>query len=375
VATKSNPNTLAAKVGRLFVIGFEDPELSVQTRSMLTKIQPAGVVLFGRNINSANQTHQLLKDCQALVSSPLFTCVDVEGGRVDRFRNVNGGTPSAADVFSTGNKKLCREHGKVIGEFCRALGFNTDFAPVLDLALEASRSVMSSRAVSPDPRQTIAYGKQFLSGLREVGVLGCGKHFPGLGEGNLDSHLQLPVIAKSFKKLWDEDMVPYRLLRRQLPFVLISHAGYPGITGDNTPATLSKKLITNVLRRRIGYTGLVISDDMEMGAVLNTVSVEEAAIAHIEAGGDLCLICRTEELILRAHEAVRKEVETSAAFARRVRVAATRVEKLKKKLFYSIRWKFPPAPTQRKIDRLSLQLRQFVENVRLENMRASQEKS
>jgi beta-N-acetylhexosaminidase len=134
-------------------------------------------------------------------------------------------------------------------------------------------------------------------------------------------------------------------------------------------------LITNVLRRRIGYTGLVISDDMEMGAVLNTVSVEEAAIAHIEAGGDLCLICRTEELILRAHEAVRKEVETSAAFARRVRVAATRVEKLKKKFFYSIRWKFPPAPTQRKIDRLSLQLRQFVENVRLENMRASQEKS
>ncbi len=368
--TKSNPNTLAAQVGRLFIIGFEHADLSAHTRSLLTNIQPAGVVLFGRNISSANQTHQLLKDCQASVSSPLFTCVDMEGGRVDRFRNLNGGTPSAADIFSTGNKKLFRKHGKVVGEFCRALGFNTDFAPVLDLALEASRSVMSSRAVSPDPRETIAYAKQFLAGLRDAGVLGCGKHFPGLGEGNLDSHLQLPVVAKSFKKLWDDDIVPYRLLRRQLPIVLVSHAGYPGITGDNTPATLSKKLITNLLRGRIGYTGLVVSDDMEMGAVLNTVSIEEAAIAHIVAGGDLCLICRTEELILRAHEALRKETETSAAFARKVTLAATRVEKLKKTLLHSIRWKFPPTPTQSKIERLSLQLRRFVENVRL-----SQEKS
>ena len=145
------------------------------------------------------------------------------------------------------------------------MGFNVDFAPVLDLAFEASHSVMGSRAVSADPRQTVAYAKEFLTGLRAENVLGCGKHFPGLGEGQLDSHHELPVIEKPLKKLWSEDLVPYRTLRRQLPFVMISHAAYPQVTGDRTPASLSKIWITDILRKRIGYRNLIASDDLEMG--------------------------------------------------------------------------------------------------------------
>src|SRR5579872_6878156 len=162
--------------------------------SLLKKVQPAGVILFARNIQSAPQTWRLLRECQKCVSTPLFTCVDLEGGAVDRFRDALGAAPSAADVFATGDRKLFRRHGEIIGANCRALGFNVDFAPVLDLAFEASRSVMGSRAVAADPRETAIYAREFLAGLQDARVLGCGKHFPGLGEGRLDSHHELPVI-------------------------------------------------------------------------------------------------------------------------------------------------------------------------------------
>ena len=203
--------------------------------ALLTRIQPAGVILFARNITGGEQTYKLLKDCQACVSTPLFTAVDMEGGRVDRFRNVIGSSPSAADVFATGDRKLFRKHGKVIGESCRTLGFNTDFAPVVDLAFEASKTVMSSRAVSADPKQAVLYAREFLKGLRAADVIGSAKHFPGLGEANLDTHQELPSINKSWKKLWAEDLYPYRTLRRELPMVLIGHANYPAITHDSSP--------------------------------------------------------------------------------------------------------------------------------------------
>src|SRR6202790_2848726 len=211
---------------------------------MLQRLQPAGVILFARNIKSIEQTWRLLRDCQRCVSTPLFTCVDLEGGRVDRFRDILGPAPSAADVFATGDRKLFRKHGQVLGENCRALGFNVDFAPVLDLAFEASRGVLSSRTVSANPRETAAYAREFLAGLHAADVLGCGKHFPGLGEGKLDSHHELPVIEKPLKKLWAEDLLPCRMIRAQIPMVMIAHAAYPQVSKDRTPASLSKVWIT-----------------------------------------------------------------------------------------------------------------------------------
>lgn len=362
-STSKSTASLAANVGQLLIIGFDGTEMSPRLQRLLDRIQPAGVILFARNITGAEQTHQLLKECQAAVRTPLFRCVDLEGGKVDRFRNVLGPAPSPADVFATANRKLFRKHGWVIGENCRALGFNMDFAPAVDLAFEASRSVMSSRAVSEDPQEVITYAREFMAGLREAGVLGSGKHFPGLGEGKLDSHHELPVIQKSWKALWEQDLVPYRVLKQAFPFVMVSHAAYPAVTGEATPASISRKWITEILRKKIGYRGLIASDDLEMGGVLSAVPIEHAAVEHIRAGGDLCLICHLEDGIVRAYEQIMREAERDRRFAARVADSARRVLAFKKRAKNLGR--LQPAPTEAKIARLSRQLWEFAEEVRL----------
>ncbi|MFZ0417306.1 MAG: beta-N-acetylhexosaminidase [Candidatus Sulfotelmatobacter sp.] len=359
-----NKSSSTVNLGQLLIVGFDATEMTLRLTSLLTRLQPAGVILFARNIKTPEQTWRLLHDCQKCVSTPLFTCVDLEGGSVDRFRDTLGPTPSAADVFATGDRRLFRKHGQIIGENCRALGFNVDFAPVLDLAFEASRNVMSSRTVSANPRETVSYAREFLAGLRVAGVLGCGKHFPGLGEGELDSHHELPVIEKPLKNLLAEDLLPYRLLRASLPLVMISHAAYPQVTHDRTPASLSKVWITDILRKRIGYRKLVVSDDLEMGGVLSAAPVSEAAVAHIRAGGDLCLICHREDYITQACETLVHTVESDPKFATRVAESVRRVLAFKKKSARILRMTKPPSePT---VEKLSRKLWEFGEQVRLE---------
>jgi len=362
--TPKKTSGIESAAGHLLIIGFDGQEVTPPLASLLTRIQPAGVILFARNIVNAQQTHRLLKDCQACVRQALFTCVDLEGGRVDRFRNVTGPASSAAEVFATGDRKLFRKHGQIIGKICNTLGFNVDFAPVLDLAFEASRSVMSSRAFSTDPKAVVLYGREFLAGLRSAGVIGAGKHFPGLGEGNLDSHHDLPVINKSFNNLWEQDLVPYRVMKRELPMVLVNHANYPAVTRDGLPASLSRKWITNVLRRRIGYGGMIASDDLEMGGVLKAAPIDEAARGFIRAGGDLCLICHEEKNVEQAYDAVVREAHRDSRFRRRVLESAKRVAAFKKKSVELKRG--APAPSPEKISRLSRQLWEFSERVRFE---------
>ena len=358
---------LKLDIGQLLIVGFDGTKMSPRLASLLTKIQPAGVILFARNITGAAQTHTLLRECQKCVATPLFTCVDLEGGTVDRFRNVVGSAPSPAEVFATGSRALFRKHGRVIGENCRALGFTVDFAPVLDLASEASRPVLSSRAVSDDPKQVVAYAREFLRGLGEAGVLGCGKHFPGLGEATLDTHHELPSVEKPLRELWDEDLLPYRSLslRRELPFVMVSHAAFPAVTKARIPASLSKKWITGILRKKIGYRGLICSDDLEMGAVLAMGPIEQAMIGHIRAGGDLDLICHREDFIQRAHEALLREVGRDDRFARRVMESVRRVLAFKSK---EARGRGRPRhtpPTSARVEKLRRQLWEFGEEIRL----------
>ena len=367
---------LKPSIGQLLIIGFDGTEMSPRIASLLTKVQPAGVILFARNIARAEQTHTLLRECQKLVATPLFTCVDLEGGTVDRLRDVLGSAPSPAEVFATGSRALFRKHGRVIGENCRALGFNVDFAPVLDLACEASRSVLSSRPVSDDPKQVVIYAREFLRGLRDAGLLGCGKHFPGLGEATLDTHHELPSVDKSLRKLWEQDLVPYRLLRRELPFIMVSHAAFPAVTKERTPASLSKKWISDILRKKIGYRGLICSDDLEMGGVLaatrtervatEQAAIEEVIIGHIRAGGDLGLICHQEDFILRAYEALVREAERDGRFARRAQESAGRVVAFKKKTLHrKSAARRAPALTSARVEKLTRQLWEFGEEVRL----------
>lgn len=359
-----NNSELLKQIGQLIIMGFDGTEMSSGLESLIKRIGPGGVVLFARNIVNPQQTYDLLKSCQQLVSTPMFLCVDMEGGLVDRLKKAISPAPSAEAVFKAGDRKLFRKHGRLIGAECRAVGFNTDFAPVSDLAFDASRTVMASRAVSANPKETIHYVREFLRGLADAGVLGCGKHFPGLGEGNLDSHHDLPVIDKPWKKLWSEDLYPYRALRRDYPFVMVSHATYPQVTKNRTPASLSPEWITGVLRKKIGYRGLVVSDDLEMGGVLAAASVEDAAAEHIAAGGDIALICHREEFIVRAHEVFLKRASSDRRFAQRVKESSQRILAFKKKAHGLKR--FPPPPKPESIQRLTRQLWEFSEQVRLD---------
>lgn len=331
----SRSKTLQQQAGQLLIMGLQGHALEGKLRSTLKSLQPGGVILFARNIESPLQTWRLLRACQSAVQPPLFLCVDMEGGTVDRLKKVVSPAPSVENVVASGLPKLYRLHGNIIGLEVRACGFNTDFAPVLDLRLEASHSVLTSRAASPFPRQVIRYAKEFLAGLGAAKVLGCGKHFPGLGEANLDSHKDMPVVKKPWKKLWTQDLVPYRKLHQQLPFVMVAHAAYPEVTKDNLPASLSRKWMNDILRDRIGYRGIIISDDLEMGGVLASGSIEEVAVETLRAGADMFLVCQSlvpnPELPLRAWEAVVREAEKDRHFAVHVARAAARVVKFKRR--------------------------------------------
>ncbi len=363
MASKKNLE-LRRQVGQLLIMGFDGTAMSQRLRVMLDSLQPSGIILFKRNLEHAEQTHALLSGAHKTIGTPLFLCVDMEGGTVDRLRDVIAPIPSVSEVAVSGSKKLFRRHGRLIGEQVRALGFNTDFAPVFDLQFEESKSVLGSRTVSQSPKETIVYARAFLHGLRDADVLGCGKHFPGLGAAHLDTHADLPSIDKKWKAMWKEDLAPYRKLHRDLPFVMVAHAAYPQVTGDHTPASLSKKWMSGILRKKIGYEGLIITDDLDMGGVLAAASIEDAAVETLRAGADMFLVCQKEESVRRAFEAVLKLAETDKKFARLVAEKSARVLKAKKKS-KALRAPMAPPPGQKTVERLTRKVWQFSEELRL----------
>src|SRR5438270_10541498 len=328
---KTTTQDLRKQVGQLLILGYDGLVVDSKLRTTLSTLQPSGVILFARNIEDPRQTWRLLRDSQATTPVPMFLCVDLEGGTVDRLKNVIAPAPSVEQVFATGNRKLFRMHGKILGLEARALGFNTDFAPVFDLGFDASRSVLTSRTASSDPDKTTEYARAFLRGLKDAKVLGCGKHFPGLGEANLDSHHALPTIHKSWKKMWAEDLLPYRELHKQIPFAMVAHASYPEVTKDNLPASLSKKWMQDIVRKKIGFRNLIISDDLEMGGVMAAGSIEEVTVETLRAGADMYLVCHNQELVWRGYEAVLREAEKNRKFAQHVAQAAKRVLDFKKR--------------------------------------------
>lgn len=336
--------TLREQVGRLLIVGVESTSLTASERAWFRLIRPSGIILFHRNIEEAAQVTSLLREATETAGHTLFRCIDLEGGLVDRLRDLVAPMPSAAVVFSSGKPPVFKKHGRIIARETRALGFNTVFAPVLDLALRASSEVMRTRVTSSDPSAVTAYATAFLDGFSQEGILGCGKHFPGLGGGSLDSHHAMPVINRTWRELWTQDLAPYRALAAKLPLVMVSHAAYPRAK-DRTPASISPFWISTVLKKRIGYRGLVISDDMEMGGILNETSIEDAAVKAIAAGTDLIEICRNPLLIVRAYEAVLAEAERSAAFRRRVEHASRRVLAHQKRLLKT-KLSRPASPAQ-----------------------------
>ncbi len=313
------------------IIGVHGLHMDEHLRSFLYEVQPGGVIFFKRNIETAPQCYDFLSECRRVVSAPLFTCVDLEGGTVDRMRDIVCNTHSAAQVAATKDRKLFRRAGEILGQEARAFGFNTNFAPVSDLGFAASRNVLGSRTASEDAAATVAYVKEFMRGLDAAAVLGCGKHYPGLGEASLDSHLTMPVVGKSWKTLWAEDLLPYRKLHKQFPFIMTAHAAYPNVTKDKTPASISKKWLTDILKKKIGYRGIILADDLEMGGVLAAASIQDAALRTIRAGSDMMLVCHKEEDVHAVFEAVLHEAERDKRFGVLVTKAAEHVLRFKAK--------------------------------------------
>ena len=332
---------LRHRVGSLLIVGVESTSLSALELAWLRSLQPSGIILFRRNIETAAQIHALWQQAAAVLAAPFFRCVDLEGGTVDRMRDLVGPMPSVAEVAATNQPAIIRESGAVIGRMLHALGFNLDLAPVLDLALPDSRDVMKTRVVSAEPANVIAYAREFIAALQQHGILACGKHFPGLGGGTLDSHHATPSISRTWDQIWEQDLKPYRALRSALPLVMVNHAAYPKIDTPSRPASLSRFWIEDVLRQKLRYRGLVISDDMEMGGVLNHASAESVAVEAIAAGTDLLEICHRADRVLATHEALLQEAERSPAFASAVEKAANRVARAKLRL---LKKSPPPRP-------------------------------
>jgi beta-N-acetylhexosaminidase len=351
--------TLREAAGQVLIVGLEGTQLSSLEAAWLRLLRPGGVILFRRNIESSAQTHALLHCTQQAVGSPMLRCIDVEGGSVDRLRDLIAPMPSPFAVAATNKPALFKKHGSLIGQESHLLGLNTAFAPVLDLRTDASAPVMTTRVVSGDPAQVTRYATHFLEGLAQHEVLGCGKHFPGLGSGQVDSHHATPNITKPLSLLWKEDLLPYRQLAKQLPMVMISHASYSAAVPE--PASVSGYWINEVLVREIGYQGLIVSDDMEMGGILNYMGMADAAVRSLAAGMHVVEICRDPTLVFAAYEALLHEAESSPVFARVLRRAAVRARS-----FHTLHLKrdaLPPVPTTVAVNKMRSAVEKFTEQV------------
>ena len=334
---------LSVQVGHLFLIGFEGSVYDRPLEDLLREVRPGGVIFFQRNITGAAEFAELVRRTAAFLSTPPsappFLAIDLEGGKVDRLRDVLGPLPSARDAARAG---LARELGRVAGRELASFSLHADFAPVLDLGSPESESVLGNRTAGKSPDEVVRFGGEFLEGLSESNILGCGKHFPGLGSGRLDSHLEMPRIEKEESLLWEQDLFPYRALASRLPMIMVAHAAYPSLerafassTGHPmplVPASLSPAIVSGLLKGRMGYEGLVLSDDLEMGGALGGRSIGEAAVGALRAGCDLMLVCRHADNVRATFEAVLREAERDSDFRVLVEKAAQKALRARQRL-------------------------------------------
>jgi beta-N-acetylhexosaminidase len=286
----SKPST---HVGQHLFVGLPGKELTPATRRWLNDIQPGGIILFARNIGNAGELRALGRALRTELKYRPLVGIDQENGRVNRLRDIAGELPIIADLKRAGAVEKVEEFGRVTGRWLHQFGVDIDFAPVLDLEVAEADNALRDRCWGKTAGEVIQWAGAFLEGLEREGVAGCPKHFPGLGGATLDSHERLPTIDRDLT----EDLAPYRHFMRRLTAIMVGHGHYPAI--DGKPASFSRKIITDLLRRQLGFTGLVLTDDLEMGAI---ASFEDAVGGAIEAGADMLLVCHTPEKAQTAHK-------------------------------------------------------------------------
>ncbi len=313
-----NSLPLEQQVGQFFYIGLPGLELDAQTRELLEEVKPGGVIIFGRNVASAQQLRDLLDGVRELLPTEPLLGIDQEGGLVDRLRKIFTPMPAARSIREHGDLAAARTLGRVSGQVLRMLGFNMNFAPVMSIMTD-ERDLLSnglySRSFGRSPGEVLGYTTVYLRGLQETGLIGCLKHFPGIGAGEVDSHEQMPLVQLSHDDLIAQDLAPYiELFQRKddrVRCVMISHGGFPNIDiqqevtgGLLEPASLSYNIVTKLLREELGYQHLVVTDDLEMGAIARHCEIGSAAIRAFVAGEDMMLICARPEVIREGYRAL-----------------------------------------------------------------------
>jgi beta-N-acetylhexosaminidase len=311
--------------GRVLMVGVPSPCLDGETAAALRRLRPGGVILFGRNLDRPADLAPLVAELRALLPPAQFLALDQEGGRVSRLRPWIGPTSSAAALAALGGAAT-REAALVTGKALRSLGFNLDFAPVVDLEEPGAEGAIGDRSFGTDPESVARVAGEFLDGLQETGVAGCLKHFPGLGEAAVDPHHELPVFRGSPESLASRHLLPYRRLGPRAASVMVGHGSYPDIDeSPGLPATLSRSIVSGWLRGRLAYRGLVVTDDLEMGAVAPLDPDGSAAVAAVAAGCDLLLYCKELERAARARDALVRAAGSDPSFAKRLLCAAEAV--------------------------------------------------
>jgi beta-N-acetylhexosaminidase len=288
-----------------FVFGLEGAELSARERALFAAEPPLGFILFRRNLVSPEQAVALIRELHGLASPQPLLFVDQEGGTVDRIGPLLGVKfPSASETAAKGTDRV-HESAHLMGRAARLLGFDVDFAPVLDLAQPGTGAVvLEGRCFGFHPEDVTLGGTVFLHGLARAGIATCVKHFPGLGRGPVDSHAALPVVDAHDVDLMVTDVHPFAKLARTADGVMVAHAAYPGLTGEATPASLSSAIYA-LLRTRLGFGGVVYTDDLTMGALGG--SLASRAVAAAAAGADVLVTAKGiddyEECVAKVGEA------------------------------------------------------------------------
>jgi beta-N-acetylhexosaminidase len=327
------------QIGQFFFIGLPGRTIDTEARELIEEIKPGGIILFGRNIESPEQVRKLLDDSGALVSTPLLCGIDQEGGLVDRLREIFPPMPSARALRQHGDLAGVRTLGKISGELLRMLGFNINFAPVMSIITQERSQLTNglySRSFGSSPGEVLGYTTVYVRGLQATGVLACLKHFPGIGAGAVDSHIEMPMVPLSRDDLLAQDLAPYiELFQRaddRVRVVMVSHGGFPnidikkGTTGGLVePASISSRIVSNLLRQELGYKHLVVTDDLEMGAISKHCEIEEAAVKAFNAGEDMLLICATPEIIRRGCRALLAAGRDGRISERRIKESLKRI--------------------------------------------------
>lgn len=318
--------------GRVVCAGFEGRELPEGLARRLSSDALAGVILFRRNLGALEDVAALTRAIHrcAPARSPIVS-LDQEGGRVARLDAPIVKLPPMRRFGEHGDARLTERAGEVLGAQLAAVGFNVDFAPVLDVDTNPDNPVIGDRSFGRDPSTVIEHALAFARGLEGAGVAACGKHFPGHGDTDLDSHLALPRVSHARERLDRIELAPFRAARGALSAIMTAHVVFDALDPE-IPATLSRRVLTGLLRGELGYEGIIISDDLEMKAVFDRWGVEESAVRAIDAGADLLLICRHEALVERAIAALAARAREDAAFLDRLRDADRRLDAFRARL-------------------------------------------